>query len=172
MPRPRKSVSPKQLAANRANAAKSTGPRTPPGKARSAANGFQQGFAGSTSAAILPRRPSGDPHLRADLLALYRPVNAHGLFAVDRIAHTQQAILCSSRLESALFSTCLAEVLDPDGNPFFCMPEELTADLEITRAQNRDYMLGEGFHSLSNTATVGPWPSATRPRPSTSTAAP
>jgi len=44
MPRARKSVSPKQLAANRANAAKSTGPRTPEGKARSAQNGFQRMF--------------------------------------------------------------------------------------------------------------------------------
>jgi hypothetical protein len=132
MPPARKSVSPKQLAANRANAAKSTGPRTPEGKARSAQNGFQHGFAGSTSAAIRLEDLQEIAHLRADLLALYRPVNAHELFAIDRIAHTQQAILRASRLESGLFLTCLAE--------------ELTGDLDITRAQNRNYLLGEGFH--------------------------
>jgi len=38
MPHSQNPVSPARLAANRANAAKSTGPRTPQGKARSAQN--------------------------------------------------------------------------------------------------------------------------------------
>jgi hypothetical protein len=44
------SVSEKQLAANRANAARSTGPRTPQGKARSAQNSRKHGFTASTFA--------------------------------------------------------------------------------------------------------------------------
>jgi hypothetical protein len=39
-------ISDKQLAANRANAKKSTGPRTPKGKAACEMNGFQHGFTG------------------------------------------------------------------------------------------------------------------------------
>jgi hypothetical protein len=39
-------ISDKQLAANRANAKKSTGPRTPAGKAVCEMNGFQHGFTG------------------------------------------------------------------------------------------------------------------------------
>src|SRR5271163_1100564 len=39
-------ISEKQLAANRANAKKSTGPRTPKGKALCRLNGFQHGFTG------------------------------------------------------------------------------------------------------------------------------
>jgi len=39
-------ISDKQLAANRANAKKSTGPKTPKGKAVCAMNGFQHGFTG------------------------------------------------------------------------------------------------------------------------------
>jgi hypothetical protein len=148
MPRPRKSVSPRKLAANRANAAKSTGPRTPEGKARSAQNNRKHGFTASTFAVIRLEDLQEIAHLRAGLLAVYRPVNSQELSAIERIAHTQQAILRASRLESGLFTTCLAEVLDPAGNPFPYMPEELTGDIEITRAQNRNFMLGEGFHRL------------------------
>src|SRR5438105_1204336 len=45
-------TSPKRLAANRANAAKSTGPRTEAGKARSAQNARTHGFTAPTSSAL------------------------------------------------------------------------------------------------------------------------
>src|SRR5580698_6613312 len=48
MPHAQKPVSPKQLAANRANAAHSSGPKTPEGKARSAQNSTKHGFTAST----------------------------------------------------------------------------------------------------------------------------
>ena len=48
MPHPQHPVSQEQLAANRANAAKFTGPHTPQGKARSAQNARKHGFTVST----------------------------------------------------------------------------------------------------------------------------
>ena len=36
--------------------------------------------------------------------------------------------------------------------PFFPMTQELTGDIEITRAQNRNYALAEGFHRMAKTA--------------------
>jgi hypothetical protein len=150
MPSPRKPVSQKQLAANRANAAKSTGPRTPQGKARSSQNGRKHGFTASTFAVVRLEDLQEVAHLRADLIAVYQPVNSQELFAIERLALTQQAILRAARLESGLFTTCLNEALDRSGNPVIFMDSELSGngDIEITRAQNRNYALGEGFHRM------------------------
>ena len=150
MPRPKPPVSEKQLAANRANAAKSTGPRTPQGKARSAQNARKHGFTASTFAVVRLEDLHEVAHLRADLIAVYQPVNSQELFAIERIALTQQAILRAARLETGLFTTCLNEALDPAGNPVILMNPELAGDgdIEITRAQNRNYLLGEGFHRM------------------------
>ena len=147
MPRPKPPVSEIQLAANRANAARSTGPRTPEGKARSAQNGRKHGFTASTFAVVRLEDLDEIAHLRADLIAVYQPVNSQELFAIERIALAQQAILRAARLETGLFTTCLNETLDPAGNPMFLMSPELVGDgdIEITRAQNRNYLLGEGF---------------------------
>ena len=48
----KKPISEKQLTANRANAARSTGPRSPEGKARSAQNSRKHGFTASTFAVV------------------------------------------------------------------------------------------------------------------------
>ncbi len=151
MPSSRHPVSQKQLAANRANAAKSTGPRTPQGKARSAQNARKHGFTASTFAVVRLEDIQEIDHLRADLLAVYQPVNSQELFAIERLALTQQAILRAARLETGLFTTCLNEVLDSSGTPFFLMNKELVGDgdIEITRAQNRNFLLGEGFHRMT-----------------------
>ena len=147
MPRRNPPVSEIQLAANRANAVKSTGPRTPGGKARSAQNARKHGFAASTFAVIQIEDLHQVEHLRADLIAVYQPVNSQELFAIERIALTQQAILRAARLETGLFTSCLNEFLDGSGNPMFPPSPELDniGDVEITRVQNRNWVLGEGF---------------------------
>src|SRR5579864_814594 len=98
-------ISEEQLAANRANAAKSTGPRTPEGKARSARNSRAHGFTASTFAR-----------------------------------------------ESGLFTACLDTALDGQGNSFISMSPglagNLSLDIEITRAQNRNYALADGFQRM------------------------
>jgi hypothetical protein len=129
MPTSQHSVSQKQLAANRANAAKSTGPRTALGKARSAQNARKHGFTPSTFAVVRLEDLQEVDHLRADLLALYQPVNSQELFAIERLALTQQAILRASRLETGLFTTCLNEVLDSSGNPVLHMSVRRQLDL-------------------------------------------
>ena len=68
MTNPQQPVSPEQLAANRANAAKSTGPRTPQGKTRSAQNARKHGFTASTFAVVRLEELDEVAHLKDDLL--------------------------------------------------------------------------------------------------------
>jgi hypothetical protein len=151
-------ISDQQLAANRANAAKSTGPRTPEGKARSAQNARSHGFTASTFAVVRLEDLNEVAHLKADLAALYQPVNSQELFALERMALTQQAMLRAARLESGLFTTCLDAALDGEGRPLVPMNPELVGngdfslDIEITRAQNRNYALADGFHRIGRQA--------------------
>jgi hypothetical protein len=150
---PQNPISEKQLAANRANAARSTGPRTPEGKARSAQNSSRKhGFISSTFAVVRLEDLHDIARLKDDLLAVYKPVNSQELFAVERIALAQQALLRAARLESGLFSTCLNETLDSAGQAMILMNPDLAGDgdIEITRAQNRNYLLGEGFHRMTS----------------------
>ena len=102
MPLPQHPVSPEQLAANRVNAGKSTGPRTPQGKARSTQNARKHGFTASTFAVVRLEDLQEVAHLKDDLVAFYQPVNSQELFAVDRIALAQHALLRAARLESGL----------------------------------------------------------------------
>jgi len=150
MQRLQQSVSEKQLAANRLNSQKSTGPRTPQGKARSAQNFRKHGFTASTFAVVRLEDLQEVAHLQADLASVYQPINSQELFAVERIALAQQALLRAARLESGLFTTCMNESLDSSGQPIIPMSRELAGDgdLEITQAQNRNYALAEGFDRM------------------------
>ena len=160
MSNPRKPVSPKQLAANRANAAHSTGPRTPEGKARSAQNSRKHGFTGSTFAVVRLEDLQEVDHLRADLIAVYQPVNSQELFAIERIALAQQSMLRIAHLESGLLTTCLNEALDTSGQLFIPMSQDLVGDgdIEITKAQNRAYALADGFHRMTSNKRSNTWP--------------
>ncbi|HUI53422.1 MAG TPA: hypothetical protein VLY04_00530, partial [Bryobacteraceae bacterium] len=91
-------------------------------------------------------------HLKADLVAVYQPVNSQELFAIERIALAQQALLRAAALESGLFTTCLDTVMARDGGPYFLMEQDLIGDIEVTRAQNRNYLLAEGFHRTIRTS--------------------
>src|SRR5205823_5067627 len=145
-------TSDKQLAANRANAAKSTGPRTPEGKARSARNGGTHGFTASTFAVVRLEELDEIARLKQDIVAVYQPVNSQELFALEQMALAQQTMFRAARLESGIFVTCLDMALNrDDGTPFTPMTPELLddCDIETARVQNRNYALADGFHRLA-----------------------
>jgi hypothetical protein len=141
-------VSPDQLAANRANAANSTGPRTPAGKLRSSQNARKHGFTASGFAVVRFEDLNEVANLREDLIETYRPVNSQELFALERVALAQQAILRAARLEAGFLSNCLSEAFGANGQPSFPMKPQLTAHIEINQAQNDNYLLGDGFYRL------------------------
>ncbi len=62
----------------------------------------------------------------------------------------------AARLESGIFTSCRNETLDTNDHPFTPMSQELAGDgdIEITRAQNRNYCLAEGFPASSDSPTV------------------
>jgi|ERR1039458_1229758 hypothetical protein len=138
----------KQTAANRINAQKSTGPRSAAGKTKSALNARKHGFSGSLFTVVRLEDHDEIPNLRSDLIDLYRPVNSQELFALERIAACQISLIRAERLEAGLFTTCLDMALDPEGEPLHLMSPELAGDgdIEITRVQNRNFVLGGGFH--------------------------
>jgi hypothetical protein len=139
------------MATEKQLAAKSTGPCTPEGKARSACNARSHGFTGSTFAVVRLEDLQEVAHLRTDLIAVYRPVNSQELFALERMALMQQTILRAARLESGLFINCLDLALNDNGTAIAPVSRELVGDgdIEITRAQNRNYALADGFDRMA-----------------------
>jgi hypothetical protein len=77
-------ISAKQIQANRRNALKSTGPRTPAGKAMSRLNALRHGLT-----AEVPALPGEDPaalaELREEILAELKPVGVMEVLIVERI---------------------------------------------------------------------------------------
>ena len=145
-----KTPTPKQLAANRANAARSTGPRTPEGKSASAQNARKHGFTGSTFAVVRLEDLTELDNLRADLIDFYQPANSEELFCLERMALARHHLLRCARLESGIFTACMNHALDRDDHPFRPMSEDLVCgDLPTTQTQNRNYALAQGFEFMA-----------------------
>jgi hypothetical protein len=144
-------ISEKRLAANRENAQRSTGPRTPEGRARSSRNAVKHGFRASSFAVVRLEDLDEVEKLKADAVACYRPVNSQELVAVERIAMAQQQIFRGGRLDAGMFTSALNDVLDRTNNPILPMDPDMVGDgdIEITRVQNRNYCIAEGFRRIA-----------------------
>src|SRR3954447_15597965 len=94
-------ASPAQTLANRENARFSSGPRTPEGKSRSAANATRHGLAGAF--AVLPSESRHQfDKLIQDYRAEYNPQGIHEIFLVTELAQARWRILRIDRLETRL----------------------------------------------------------------------
>ena len=112
---------------------------------------IKHAFRGTSFAVVRLEELNEIVNLKADAVACYRPANSQELFAVERIALCQQAIFRGYRLEAGLFTTALDYCLEGSGRTFRPMKPDMVGDgdIEITRAQNRNYAAGEGFRTMA-----------------------
>jgi hypothetical protein len=144
--RKRKPASAHQIAVNRANAAKSTGPTSPEGKARSSQNSIKHGLCASRFTVVRLEDPAELEELRANLVHCYRPVNSQELEAIDCMARAQLSMRRAAQLEASLFTSALSESLV---DPQIRMEPELQQNVQVTKEQNRGFFLAEGVRKLA-----------------------
>src|SRR4051794_25730968 len=101
-----------QLEANRANAKKSTGPRSQGGKARSRLNARKHGLTAMTLV-IGEEDPAQFNKLRADLMEEYAPQSASESELVERLVSLLWRLRRVPAFEAAIIVARQAEVDDP-----------------------------------------------------------
>ena len=144
----KKPLSDKQLAANRANVAKSTGPTTAEGKSRSCQNARKHGFAAAQYSVVRLEEFDTLANLREDAITTYQPANSQELFAVERIALAQLNLLRMAALEAGLFTEAMNQTITAAGNPWRLLSDDLCRDVKVAESQNRSLCLATGFQRL------------------------
>ena len=95
-----------QITANQMNAAKSTGPKTPEGKAAAARNSTKHGLSGAFTVLSHEDQDEFDI-LVACLRDEFAPANEHENFLVEQMAQSRWRLARARRLETALFDQML-----------------------------------------------------------------
>jgi hypothetical protein len=103
----------KQIAANRRNAKKSTGPRTPEGKAKSAQNATKHGLL-SRQALLADENEAEFVELRMQIHGELAPMGALETVLVNRIAAQQWRLARVPALEAELFERLRTDALGND----------------------------------------------------------
>jgi hypothetical protein len=118
MRKKRTMISEKQLAANRTNAQKSTGPQTAEGKNRSRINATRHNLTGQVAALTEPDRVAFDAW-SDNMLCDLEPRGAMELQFAQRIVSDSWRLNRASAIEDNLFAVShhLGEIGDPDNHP-------------------------------------------------------
>src|SRR4051812_18260229 len=117
------SISPAKLRANRANARKSTGPRTPQGKSRACLNALSHGLC-SAGEIILPHENQADFHsFRDDLLEDLNPTDSVELAIAQRMIHARWKLRRVHDAELTRHQTSAQTVVRYRENRFLESPE-------------------------------------------------
>jgi hypothetical protein len=104
-------ASKKQIVANRANAKRSTGPKTPAGKCKSSRNALKHGLCSSSDIVIWDEDPLEFEKLQAELEEVYPPVNALVRELVHHLAEMLWRIRRASNLEAAALGSSFKDTL-------------------------------------------------------------
>jgi hypothetical protein len=143
-----------RVAANRANARHSTGPKTTQGKARSSQNARKHPFNPDPFAIVRIEDRAAISTLVADAIATYQPINSQERDAVERIALAQHSMRRMSVLEAGFFSQCLDTAMAGPADPFILNRSELAEGIEIPLEQHRTYWLAFGFNSFTRQSNI------------------
>ncbi len=92
-----------QIIANRKNAMKSTGPRTPEGKAASSQNRLAHGLC-SSSLLVRGESPTEFQALHTEIVGAYRPATPEEKILTDQLAEAQWRLNRARRVEAKAFS--------------------------------------------------------------------
>ncbi len=92
----------KQAAANRRNAARSTGPRTKPGKARSSRNALKHGLS-AEQVVMFDEDPAAFEALRSDLFEHYQPTDPVAEHLVEQVAASIWRLRRVPEIEAGIF---------------------------------------------------------------------
>jgi hypothetical protein len=151
-------VSPNRIAANQANARKSTGPRTPEGKARSSQNARKHPFNPDPFAIVRIEDRAAISTLVADGVpsgpATYQPINSQERDAVERIALAKHSMRRMSVLEAGFFTNCLDQAMSGPADPLILNRSELATGIDIPLEQHRAYWLAFGFNSFTRQSKI------------------
>ena len=166
-------ATPSQIAANKLNAQKSTGPQTPEGKAKSSANRLSWGFASNTI--IIPGEdPDEFRGLVEDFIAEHQPVCVTEQVLVEKMAQQQWLSLRALRLQGEAF------IYQACADIGFAVPKDLglliryqtSADRAFHRAHNELVKAKKqrsnseiGFESQNFGQEVHPVPAGARSSP-------
>ena len=97
-------ATPKQTAANRANAQESTGPRTTAGKSVSRFNALKHGIY-AIHQIMFNEKPEDLAELAAEYHELYSPADSKQRFLVDTLVHNEWRLRRTRRVEAELWLT-------------------------------------------------------------------
>jgi hypothetical protein len=143
-----------RVAANQANSRKSTGPRTPEGKARSSQNARKHPFNPDPFAIVRIEDRAAISTLVADAIATYQPINSQERDAVERIALAKHSMRRMSVLEAGFFTNCLDQAMSGPADPFILNRSELANGIDIPLEQHRAYWLAFGFNSFTRQSNI------------------
>jgi len=126
----------KQIEANRRNAQKSTGPKTPEGKAAAAQNAETHGLTASRAGSrvvIANEDRNAYEHFRSDMLEEYNPVGAMEYILTERIIGLAWRLRRSERMQTEVIETLISKTKSTDEIP------ALTTDMPLGRISVDDF---------------------------------
>ena len=121
-------ATPSQIAANKLNSQKSTGPKTEAGKAKSCLNHFSHGFTSNTARLMDGENPEEFKALVADLMSEFEPATPTEQILVERMGQNQWLTLRAFRLQNEAFAMSLQYRKPVNANLALFIRYQATAD--------------------------------------------